>query len=190
MDTTLTLFFNHLGQPWLDPVVLCLTRPWAWLPVYILILVVLIRQMRTGEAKPVTWILRLLVVLFGVAVCILIADQVSSHICKPFFHRLRPTHEPSLAGIVRIVGDYRGGLYGFFSSHAANTCAVAVYFARIIRRRWISIVLALYVIVNCWTRLYLGVHYVSDILAGLVFGALTGYVISLLVRKYHFFSHA
>lgn len=183
MDTSLTLFFNQMGQPWLDPIVMFLTKPLTWLPFYALLLLVLILRVKSLGLGKWDRFKTIILILIGAALCILVADQVASHLCKPLFQRLRPTHEPSLDGIVRIVQDYRGGLYSFFSSHAANTCALAVYFSLIIRRRPITVLLILFVAINCWTRLYLGAHYVSDILVGLIFGALVGYLVALLVSK-------
>lgn len=183
MDTSLTLFFNQMGQPWLDPIVMLLTKPLTWLPFYALLLLVLILRVKSLGLGKWDRFKTIILILIGAALCILVADQVASHLCKPLFQRLRPTHEPSLDGIVRIVQDYRGGLYSFFSSHAANTCALAVYFSLIIRRRHITVLLILFVAINCWTRLYLGAHYVSDILVGLIFGALVGYLVALLVSK-------
>lgn len=183
MDTSLTLFFNHMGQSWLDPIVMVLTKPLTWAPVYALLMLVLILRVRSTGLKKKEGLKAIVLILIGAALCILVADQVASHLCKPLFQRLRPTHEPSLYGIVRIVQDYRGGLYGFFSSHAANTCALAMYLGLIIRRRPITVLLVLYVAINCWTRLYLGVHYVSDILVGLIFGALIGYLFARLVSR-------
>lgn len=183
MDTSLTLFFNQMGQPWLDPIVMLLTKPLTWVPFYAFLLLVLILRVKSIELGKWDRFKTIILILIGAALCILVADQVASHLCKPLFQRLRPTHEPSLDGIVRIVQDYRGGLYSFFSSHAANTCALAVYFSLIIRRRPITVLLILFVAINCWTRLYLGAHYVSDILVGLIFGALVGYLVALLVSK-------
>ncbi len=183
MDTSLTLFFNQMGQPWLDPIVMLLTKPLTWVPFYAFLLLVLILRVKSIGLGKWDRFKTIILILIGAALCILVADQVASHLCKPLFQRLRPTHEPSLDGIVRIVQDYRGGLYGFFSSHAANTCALAVYFSLIIRRRPITVLLILFVAINCWTRLYLGAHYVSDILVGLIFGALVGYLVALLVSK-------
>lgn len=183
MDTSLTLFFNQMGQPWLDPIVMLFTKPLTWLPLYVLLLLVLILRVKSLGLGKWDRFKTIILILIGAALCILVADQVASHLCKPLFQRLRPTHEPSLDGIVRIVQDYRGGLYSFFSSHAANTCALAVYFSLIIRRRPITVLLILFVAINCWTRLYLGAHYVSDILVGLFFGALVGYLVALLVSK-------
>lgn len=183
MDTSLTLFFNQMGQPWLDPIVMFLTKPLTWVPFYAFLLLVLILRVKSIGLGKWDRFKTIILILIGAALCILVADQVASHLCKPLFQRLRPTHEPSLDGIVRIVQDYRGGLYSFFSSHAANTCALAVYFSLIIRRRLITVLLILFVAINCWTRLYLGAHYVSDILVGLIFGALVGYLVALLVSK-------
>lgn len=167
MDAAITLWFNNMGQPWLDPIVMALTHPLAWMPLYVLLLCVMWRQMGWP---------RMAFVLMFVGLCVLAADQFASGLCKPLFHRLRPTHEPALEGLVRVVNEYRGGQYGFISSHAANTAAIATLLGLMLRRRWVSIVLTLYVGINSWTRLYLGVHYFGDIMAGLTAGILIGYV--------------
>lgn len=168
IDASITLWFNAMGQPWLDPIVRTLTRPITWVPLYVLLAVLLWRQLGWR---------RTLFVLAGAALCVLIADQMASGVCKPLFHRLRPTHEPQLEGLVRIVNGYRGGMYGFFSSHAANTCAIATYLSLIFRSRWLTLLLVVYAAINCWTRLYLGVHYFGDIMTGVVWGCLTGWTI-------------
>lgn len=163
-----------MGTPCFDPIVLTLTKPLTWIPFYIFLVALLWRRM--GWRKT-------LLVLLSTAICVLLADQMASGICKPFFHRLRPTHEPALEGIIRIVHNYRGGRYGFFSSHAANTCAIATFISLIYKRRFMTGMLITYAFINCWTRLYLGVHYFGDIIVGVVWGMLIGWIINALYTR-------
>ncbi|MBO4593820.1 MAG: phosphatase PAP2 family protein, partial [Bacteroidaceae bacterium] len=97
-----------------------------------------------------------------------------SGFCKPFFHRFRPSHEPALEGLVDLVNDRRGGLYGFISSHAANTFAVCTFVALYLRRHLATLTLILWACLSSYSRIYLGLHYPGDILAGALFGILTG----------------
>lgn len=166
MDTTLLLFFNGSDNLYLDGVATLATRAWIWVPLYVSILYVLVREHNFRELS---------FILLALFVGILLCDQVSSSIVKPLVARWRPTHDPSISHLVDIVGGYRGGNYGFFSSHAANTCFIATYTSLILRHRSVVASLFLWCFINCWTRLYLGVHYPTDILVGLVFGALTGW---------------
>lgn len=177
LDARLTLLFNGMGQPWLDPIVLTLTDARTWIPLYLLMLIALIR--RFGRR-------RTLMIILGVACVFMLTEGVSSGLCKPLVQRLRPTHEPMLEGLVRVVDGYRGGLYGFFSSHAANTCGVATFLSLFLRRRWATATLAAYCLINCWTRLYLAVHYVGDVSVGIVWGLLSGWLVYRLLMKYFF----
>ena len=117
-DLQLFLFLNQFHASWLDPVIFFITRTESWIPLYILLLYLIFRQY-----KKAGWL-----VLIGIVVTILLADQITSGLMKPFFLRLRPSHEPSLEGLLHLVNDYRGGTYGFASSHAANTTGVAFFF--------------------------------------------------------------
>jgi undecaprenyl-diphosphatase len=119
--------------------------------------------------------------LIGIALAILLADQITSSLMKPYFARLRPSQEPALVGIVHLVRDYngeiyRGGLYGFASSHAANTFATATFFTLLFRarHRWIYW-LYLWAAGMTYTRIYLGAHYPGDILVGGIIGAASGF---------------
>lgn len=109
--------------------------------------------------------------VLAVALVILVADQVSSSIIKHAVERLRPTHEPSLEAMVRVVNDYRGGLYGFVSSHAANTVGVTVLLCATMRYVPLTLSLSLWTVLVCYSRMYLGVHYPGDILGGAIVGA-------------------
>ena len=93
---------------------------------------------------------------------------------KPLVARLRPTHDPEIGLLVDVVDGYRGGQYGFFSAHAANTFSIAIFFSLLVRSNILSLMLILWSLTNAWTRIYLGVHYPGDILCGLLWGGIVG----------------
>lgn len=173
MDTAITLFFNGSDNLYLNGVAMLATKAWMWIPFYIALLYVLVREHNFRQ---------LMFIIGGLLLCVLIADQVASGICKPLVARLRPSHEPSLHEVIDVVEGYRSGSYGFFSSHASNTASIAVYLALFFRKRLTVVTLAAWCLLNCWTRLYLGVHYFGDILVGLLFGALVGATLYYVVR--------
>lgn len=118
-----------------------------------------------------------LLVLAMVALVVLLADQVSSGLIKHLVERLRPTHDPSLENAVHIVNGYRGGMYGFVSSHAANFFAIATLVSFIMRHRLVVIALYGWGLAQCYSRMYLGVHYPGDILGGIIVGVLAGWLV-------------
>ena len=123
-----------------------------------------------------------LLVVAMLAVAVLVADQVSSGLIKHLVERLRPTHDPSLENAVHVINGYRGGLYGFVSSHAANFFAISTLVSFIMRHRLVAIALYGWALVQCYSRMYLGVHYPGDILGGIVVGLLAGWLVWCLMR--------
>ena len=173
IDTQLTLFLNGSDSEMLDAIAVTATKTGTWIPLGIVLLYVLMRMKNWKNA---------LLVILCVAIAITLADQMASGIFKPLVARLRPSHTPELQGVIDLVGDYRGGRYGFFSSHAANTCAVAVFLSLLFRKRVFTVAICSWAMVNSWTRLYLGVHYVGDIMVGLILGAFVGWMVFRLYR--------
>lgn len=172
-DSLITLFLNGSENVYLDGVAMLATKAWIWIGLYLTILFVVFREHDMRQ---------FLGILLGLLLCVLVADQISSGIVKPLVARYRPTHSPEIAHLTDVVCGYRGGMYGFFSSHASNTMAIAVFLSLIFRKKIITLTLIAWSLLNCWTRLYLGVHYCSDILVGLLFGCLTGSIVYLLYR--------
>lgn len=174
IDEQLFLVLNRMHESWLDPVMWLFSKTEASIPLYVLLLFHLYKVYREK-----TW-----TILLFVALLIIMTDQFTSGLMKPFFERLRPSHEPSLTGMVHIVNGYSGGSYGFASSHAANTFGIAMLLSCLLRKEkpWISWVFLWAAFVS-YTRIYLGVHYPGDILVGALIGILFGWLVfKLYVR--------
>jgi undecaprenyl-diphosphatase len=124
-----------------------------------------------------------MMILCGAGLCVLLAGTVDDMIVKPMVGRWRPTHDPEIGLLVDIVDGYRGGRFGFFSAHASNTFSIAVFFCWLVRSRLLSLALILWSFTNCWTRLYLGVHFPGDILVGLLWGGLVGSTVYFLYYR-------
>lgn len=187
IDTDILLWINGHHAEWLDGLMWTVSQSKTWVPMYVLLIGAIACAYRGGKRWK-TWVPCVVVVL-AVAAAAGLADWVSSGVLKPMVERLRPSHEPSLAGLLHIVNEYRGGMYGFPSSHAADTMAVAMSsmlflqrseMQRVWKNVWLT-VLVCYVIVNCYSRMYLGVHYPTDIATGLLIGATMGYILYKIV---------
>lgn len=166
LDRTITLFLNGSNSLFIDGLAWTATQTATWLPLLIVLLYVVIKNNNLGG------VLR---VVLGIALAILIADQVASSIFKPLVERWRPSNNPEFMYAVDVVKGYRGGNYGFFSSHAANTMAVATFLAFTIKNRVLTFWLYSWCLLNCWSRVYLGVHYVGDLLTGCLWGFIVGW---------------
>ncbi|MDR0505840.1 MAG: phosphatase PAP2 family protein [Dysgonamonadaceae bacterium] len=148
---------------------------WTWLPFYLCFLFIFIYRKNWKEG---------LTVFLLLALVILLCDQIASGIFKPLFHRPRPTHHIDFQDQVKTVLDYRGGKYGFISSHAANAFGSAVFTAMLFRNKIFTATILLFAIFSGYSRIYMGVHFVSDVVAGAFVGAIIGFAV---YKMYLFF---
>ncbi|MBQ7742790.1 MAG: phosphatase PAP2 family protein [Bacteroidaceae bacterium] len=175
LDKSVTLALNGSDSLVMDSIMMIITSTIVWIPVGLFLLYYIYRK---------CGIKSMLLVLGGMLLCILLADLMSSMVCKPLVARLRPSNEPSLEGMIDLVNNYHGGRYGFFSAHAANTMSIAVFLSLLLRRIPIVLLLIVWSLLNCWSRIYLGVHYMGDILVGLAWGTLVGWGVYLLLWRH------
>lgn len=175
IDRNILAFFNGSDSLFLDNLAVVLTSGLTWIPLYLSLLYVIIKNNDTMK--------QIMLVIGCVALCIVISDGVTDFIVKPLVARFRPSHDPLIKYSVDIVNGLRDTKYGFFSAHAANTFCLAVFFSLLIRDRTFITAMILWSLANCWTRMYLGLHYPGDILVGLVWGAVVGFFVYFIYIK-------
>ena len=163
-DKELLLKLNGSNSPYVDAMMTTLTKAQTWIPLYVALFYLVIKNNESVR--------KIISIVFCATLCVLLAGTIDDTIVKPLVARWRPTHDPEIGLLVDVVNGYRGGYYGFFSAHAANTFSIALFFTFLVRDRHLSFSLVVWSLVNCWTRLYLGVHYPGDIAAGLLWGAI------------------
>ena len=178
IDEVVLLWFNGSDSLYLDNVVMAFTSGLTWIPLYVALLYLVIKN---SENMP-----QFALIVLGVLVTMLLSDGLADYIAKPYVARWRPTNDPVLKYSIDVVGNYRETSYGFFSAHASNTMAVAIFFCQLVRNRALSLALVAWSLLSCWTRLYLGVHYPSDILVGLVWGCVSALIGYFCYRKIYF----
>lgn len=172
LNDRVLLAINGAHTGFLDSFMMIATNRWTWVPLYVTAFVYLIY--RFGWLRAVS-------VLAVAGLTIATVDQLCGSLIRDSLQILRPSNPDNpLSAQIQIVDGYRGGRYGFPSCHAANCTALMMVLGTVMRRRWAWLVLAAYVLLNCYSRLYLGVHYPSDILAGAALGALIGYAMGRL----------
>lgn len=139
----------------------------------------------------VNWRIVLLCIISGLLVGLL-CDYFAAQFIKPFFSRLRPTHHPDFQNLVHVVDGYRGGKFGFISNHASNGFGIAAFVSLLFRNKLLAYTLFSWATITIYSRVYLGVHFVSDVIAGacwgLICGTLSYYVFIYLRRKLFDFS--
>ncbi len=167
IDTTLFRWINGHHNAVLDWVMWVMSQHWCWAIVLTAFFAVV-----TMRREPRRWWL----VLLGVALCFLLADQGSVHLFKNTFCRLRPCHA---LDDVRMFNTHCGGQYGFVSSHAANAFAIVTFlWLRYRKTCRIGVILMIaWALITSYSRAYLGKHYPGDLLCGALFGIIVGLLI-------------
>lgn len=176
-DRQLLLWFNGSDSLFLDGLAKTLTTAVTWIPLYVSLLYMVLKN--NDDVKKV------LLVLACAGLCVFLAGSLNDMLVKPSVGRWRPTHDPVIGYTIDVVNGYRGGKHGFFSSHAANTFSIAVFISLLVRSRALTVGLVIWSLVNCWTRMYLGVHFPGDIFFGLLWGGIVGTAVWYLHRRVH-----
>lgn len=173
IDREILLLVNHSGNPFLDNVMVMISHRLTWIPFYLLLAFLIFKNHRQY----------FIYVLLAAAALILLSDQ-SSVFLKNAMQRYRPCHHAELSAMLNLP-DGCGGLYGFPSSHAANTAALSVFLILLFKknRKWTGVVMLTYCLLVGYSRIYLGRHYVTDILSGWLVGAACGLLIFFAFQK-------
>jgi undecaprenyl-diphosphatase len=148
----------------MDSVMMAAANKFTWIPLYALLLFLVWRK-----TKSKMWL-----VVLSVAILITFSDQISVHLFKETFQRYRPCHNLLLKDKIHLLNGECGGLYGFVSSHAANTFALITFLILFFRRMDFALCMYLWASFVCYSRVYAGVHYPFDILGGMMLGIFLG----------------
>lgn len=175
IDTELFLFLNGLHVYWLDPVMTFISGKITWAPFYIVLLFLVIKNYKKQS----------ILIIIGIILLIVCSDQVSSSIFKPIFERPRPCHNEAIKDLVYLPNGHCGGAYGFISSHACNTFALAAFLTLLLKKYYkkIAYVMFIWATLVAYSRIYMGVHYPGDVIAGAAVGAIIGVIIAKVADK-------
>lgn len=165
------LWLNHQRSDFLDTFMSVYSDKITWIPLALIFLGVLLYK--TG------WKQFGLFLICGLIIG-LMCDMVAADLIKPFFARLRPSYHEDFKDVVTVVLERRGGRFGFISNHAANGFGIAIFTSLLFKYRYYTLAIYSWVIVTCYSRIYLGVHFITDIIGGFIWGTAVGFSVYLL----------
>jgi len=165
IDQHATLAINGSDSPFWDNIMTTVTETYSWSLLIVVLLIIIFKNNSVKEG---------IVILLSIGLMMTVADTIASGIVKPMVHRWRPTQDPELMYLIDIVDNYRGGRFGFFSGHACNSFSMATFLCLLFRHRILSFVLYFWCCTTTFTRLYLGVHYLGDVIVGAIVGIILG----------------
>ncbi len=177
-DSQLLQLINYFHTDFWDNSFWIISSTLIWIPLYAILLYAIIKSQKSQS-----WI-----TVLSLIVLVVLCDQISTEVFKHGFERFRPTHDPLLKDFIKTVHGYRGGKYGFVSSHATNTMGLAVFTSLLFRNKGYSTFIYIWAIIIAYSRVYLGVHYPGDVVGGMILGALLGFGIyklySVLIPRF------
>lgn len=175
LDTELFLFLNGSHNAFFDPIMFWLSDKLIWIPMYLLIVFLIIRRYK----------LQGILILGFIALTIVLCDQTASGLLKNTVQRLRPSHDPTLTGLVHLSKAGPGGLYGYASSHAANVFGLATFlcFALDEKFKILKYWMFIWAILVSYSRIYNGVHYPGDVITGILIGTVFGYLMAKALSR-------
>lgn len=175
LDTKVFLELNQLHAPFWDYFMSAFSGKVIWVPMYATVAYLMFKNLSWKVA---------LSFLIAIALIIALSDMTCAKVIRPFAERLRPANiENPISHMVHIVENYRGGAYGFPSCHAANSFAFVTFLAMIIKNRLLLAFAFSWAVVNCYSRIYLGVHYTGDIIVGALVGSIIAWLVVTATRK-------
>lgn len=174
IDMLCMISANFHGPQYADYLFYNISSKFIWIPLIISIIHVVF-----GGCKDKR---RAVVLILASVAIVAMCDQVSG-IIKRTIERPRPSHNDDISYLLHYVNNYHGGRYGFVSSHAANCFGESVWLMLLLRRKAVSITLFCFSVMVCYSRIYLGVHYPLDVLAGSCLGTTVGAVTYTVCAK-------
>ena len=179
IDNNIVLYINEHNSIFLDNIMWIISSKLIWIPLYLFFLFLIYKNYKKDVFK--------ILIIFGLT--ILLSDFTSSGIIKKSVKRYRPSHNKEISSKLNYHrnsdnSEYRGGDYGFVSSHSANSMAVAIILIFLFRKKnryiWLLLIWAMII---SYSRIYLGVHYLSDVLGGMFVGFCSASLVIFLFKK-------
>ncbi len=178
LDKQLLVFLNSFGSETFDSFWLFITKQANWTPFFLLLLYLVYKQLGTKQT---------FVIILFVAVLLTVNNGITEAF-KAHFERLRPCNDLDIKDIIRNVKP--SATFSFFSGHSSNTMAVFVFLFMIFRKHYKYFgLIILWPFIFAYSRIYLGLHFLTDILAGYTCGIITGFLtfkIYQFVQKKYF----
>jgi len=177
LDIRIFELLNSINSPFFDVIMYYVSNRFIWIPLYLFFIIFFIVKYKT----------RSIYIILTIILLIIFTDQLSVHLFKNIFERLRPCHNPMLADKIHLVNNYCGGKYGFVSSHAANSFAFAIITSLFLKNRIVFWILLIWASIISYSRIYLGLHFPLDVSVGALFGIFSAIlfykICNLIIRR-------